>query len=299
MEENKIGYSEYPPNGEKIIRARTTAQIRSWEFPRSTKALEKFNQEIGNIEYPGIYLLFDSRGNTVYVGEAKNLYNRLKTHNLTPEEKFKNWERVLIINDGRPATQSDFNDNAIRHTIEEYLIRLMRTNKYKVVAQGEKHFLNPLQKVIAESLIEELNFFLLKKNLITKLLEEKKQEEVMQDELKKILVRNDYIINELKSYEAVINGEKVFIRPGSKKAKGWQVTFRDIFKKALQDEDGALLMPRGGILLIPFSEIKKCITDADAFSRNTIDIFIAFGDESIKLLYKDSEVDVTSFQIIK
>jgi predicted GIY-YIG superfamily endonuclease len=299
MEEKSIGYSEYPPNGEKIVRARTTAQIRSWEFPRSTKALEKFNQEIGSIEYPGIYILFESRSNTVYVGEAKNLYNRLKTHNITPEEKIKNWDRVLIINDGRPATQSDFNDNAIRHTIEEYLIRLLKTNKYKVVAQGEKLFLNPLQKVISDSLIAELNFFLLKKNLITKLLEEKIQEEVMQDELKKILVKNDYTIDDLKSYEGVINGERVFIRPGSKKAKGWQVTFRDVFKKALEDENGSLLMPRGGILLIPFSEIKKCITDSDAFSRNTIDIFIAFGDDSIKLRYKDNEIDVTSFQIIK
>ncbi len=121
----------------------------------------------------------------------------------------------------------------------------------------------------------------------------------MSDDLKKILERHKYNITEFKSYEATINGEKVFIRPGSKKSKGWQVTFRDVFKKALQNESGSLLMPRDGILLIPFSEIKKVINDSGAFRRNTIDIFIAFEEDSIKLRYKDSEVDVTAYRIQK
>ena len=50
MEEKNIGYYEDPKNGEGIIRSRTTGQIRAWDFPRSTKALEKFNQEIGKID---------------------------------------------------------------------------------------------------------------------------------------------------------------------------------------------------------------------------------------------------------
>ena len=78
--------------------------------------------------------------------------------------------------------------------------------------------------------------------------------------------KHNYNITEFKSCEATINGEKIFIRPGSKKVKGWQVTFRDIFKKTLLDEKGSLLMPRGRILLIPFSEIKKAINDTNAFN---------------------------------
>ncbi len=272
--ENRFGYSEYPPNGEKIVRARTNAQIRSWELPRSTKALEKFNQEIGKIDYPGIYLLFETKPNKIYIGEAKNLYKRLKTHNSKPEEKIKDWDKVIIINDGRPATQSDFNDNVVRLTIEEYLIRLFKANKYKVVAQGEKQNLNPLQKVITQSLIEELNFFLYKKNLITKLIANKGQEQVMYDDLKKILLRNKYNISSFTAYEGIVNNEKVFIRPGSEKKKGWQVTFRDVFKNHLKEEDGSLIIPRGGIIFIPFSEIKKVINDTSAFERNTIDVFL-------------------------
>lgn len=299
MEENNIGYYEDPKNGESIIRSRTTEQIRSWDFPRSLKALEVFNSELGKIDYPGIYILIETKLNKVYIGESQSLYSRLKTHSNNPEEKIKNWDRVVIINDGRPANQSDFNDNVVRHALEYYLIALFKANKYKVVAQGAKQILNSLQKVIVSKLISELNFFLIKKGLIQKLIADRGQEEVMLDDLKKILEKFKYSITEFKSYEATINGGKVFIRPGSKKPKGWQVTFRDVFKQNLQDENGSLLMPRDGILLIPFSEIKKAINDPDAFDRNTIDIFIAFEDESIKLRYKNSEIDVTTYRIVK
>ncbi len=299
MEEKNIGYYEDPKNGESIIRSRTTEQIRSWDFPRSLKALELFNAELGKIDYPGIYILIETKLNKVYIGEAKSLYTRLKTHSSTPEDKIKNWDRVVIINDGRPANQSDFNDNVVRLELEYYLISLFKANKYKVVAQGAKQTLNSLQKVIVTKLILELNFFLIKKGLIQKLIAARGQEEVMLDDLKKILERYKYSITEFKSYEATINGEKVFIRPGSKKTKGWQVTFRDVFKKTLLDENGSLLMPRDGILLIPFSEIKKAINDTDAFKRNTIDIFIAFEEDSIKLRDKNSEVDVTAYRIVK
>jgi len=299
MEQKNIGYYEDPKNGESIIRSRTTEQIRSWDFPRSIKAIEKFNAELGKIDYPGIYILIEAKFHKVYIGEAKSLYSRLKTHNSTPENKIKNWDRVVIINDGRPANQSDFNDNVVRLELEYYLIALFKANKYKVIAQGAKQTLNSLQKVIVTKLISELNFFLIKKGLIQKLIAASGQEEVMLDDLKKILERYRYKITDFKSYEATINNEKVFIRPGSKKPKGWQVTFRDVFKKTLKDEKGSLLMPRDGVLLIPFSEIKKAISDPDAFKRNTIDIFIVFEEDSIKLRYKSSEIDVTSFRIIK
>lgn len=299
MEEKNIGYYEDPKNGESIVRSRTTEQIRSWDFPRSTRALETFNTELGKIDYPGIYILVESKSNKVYIGEAKSLYSRLKIHNNTPEDKIKNWDRVLIINDGRPANQSDFNDNVVRLELECYLILLFKANKYKVIAQGAKQTLNSLQRVIVTKLISELNFFLIKKGLIQKLIASRGQEEVMLDDLRKILKSHKYNITKFKSYEATINGEKVFIRPGSKKTKGWQVTFRDIFKKNLNDGTGSLLMPRDGILLIPFSEIKKAINDPDAFKRNTIDIFIAFKEDGVKLRYKNNEVDVSSFQIMK
>jgi predicted GIY-YIG superfamily endonuclease len=265
------------------------------------KALEVLNNELGKIEFPGIYTLFEGK-NKVYIGEAKNIYNRLKTHMANPEDKIKNWSKALVINDGRPATQSDFNDNVVRKALELYLIKLFKANKYAVVAQGEPQKLNAIQKFLVNSLKEELNFFLLKKNVIVKVLEEKGQEEVFGDELKKILEKSGRKIEEWGRYEAIIEGKKVFIRPGSKKPKGWQITFRGrkpgSFIDSLQKGDGSLLVSRNGVLLIPLTEVQKVILDKTAYEQDTIDIWIVFAEEKVTLSYKKNTIDVTSFRLI-
>jgi len=301
MSNNDIGYHEDPKNSDGIIRARTTKQIRSWEIPRTMKALEVLNNELGKIEFPGIYTLFEGK-NKVYIGEAKNIYNRLKTHMANPEDKIKNWGKALVINDGRPATQSDFNDTVVRKALELYLIKLFKANKYAVVAQGEPQKLNAIQKFLVTSLKEELNFFLLKKNVIIKVLEEKGQEEVFGDELKKILEKSGRKIEEWGRYEALIDGKKVFIRPGSKKPKGWQITFRgrkpESFIDSLQKGDGYLLVSRNGVLLIPLTEVQKAILDKTAYEQDTIDIWIVFAEEKVTLSYKKNTIDVTNFRLI-
>lgn len=162
MINSEIGYIENPANSNAIIRARTTRQIRSWELLRSIKALEVLNSELGKVDFPGIYVLFESKQGKqkVYVGEAKNIYKRLKTHISNPDDKIRNWDRVLVINDGRAATQSDFNDTVVRKALELHLIKLLRANKYKVVSQGESQNLNAIQKHLVSTLKEDLNFFI-------------------------------------------------------------------------------------------------------------------------------------------
>lgn len=302
MSNNDIGYYEDPENGDGIIRARTTKQIRSWEILRTMKALEELNKELGQIEFPGIYILFEGEKNKVYIGEAKNIYNRLKTHMSNPEDKIKNWNKALVINDGRPATQSDFNYTVVRKALELYLIKLFKANKYTVVAQGEPQKPNAIQKFLVNSLKEELIFFLLKKNVIFKVLEEKGQEEVFGDELKKIVEKSGRKIGEWGRYEAIIDIKKVFIRPGSKKPKGWQITFRGrkpgSFIDSLQKGDGYLLVSRNGVLLIPLIEVQKVIPDKAAYEQDTIDIWIVFAEENVTLSYKENTIDVTVFRLI-
>lgn len=301
MSNSDIGYQEDPENGDGIIRARTTKQIRSWEIPRTMKALEVLNIELGRIEFPGIYILFEGK-NRVYIGEAKSIYIRLKTHMSNPEDKIKNWSKALIINDGRPAMQSDFNDTVVRKALELYLIKLFKANKYAVVAQGELQKLNAIQKILVRTLREELNFFLLKKNVITKVLEEEGQEEVFGDELKKILENCGRKIGEWGRYEAIIDGKKAFIRPGSKNPKGWQITFRGrkpgSFIDSLQKGEGYLLVSRNGVLLIPLTEVQKVILDKTAYEQDTIDIWIVFAEEKVTLSYKRNTIDVTKFRLI-
>lgn len=302
MADSEIGYYEEPKNSDGIIRARTTKQIRSWEIPRTIKAIETLNDELGRIEFPSIYVLREGK-NRIYVGEAKNIYNRLKTHINTPEDKIKNWDRVLVINDGRPATQSDFNDTVVRKALELYLIKLLKANKYKVVSQGEPQVLNATQRHLVGLLTHELNFFLLKKNIISKILEERGQEEVFGDELKKIIEKSGKKVQEWGKYEAIIEGEKVFIRPGSKKPKGWQITFRGRkpggFIDSLQKGNGYLLVSRNGLPLIPLTEVQKVIKDRGAYEQDTIDIWINFGEEEVTLSYKEGMIDITNFRLVK
>ena len=75
MFNSDIWYYEDPKNSDGIVRARTTKQIRSWEIPRTMKALELLNNELGGIEFPGIYILFEGK-NKVYIGEAKNTHEQ-------------------------------------------------------------------------------------------------------------------------------------------------------------------------------------------------------------------------------
>jgi len=298
MPEANLGYYEDPVNGDGISRARTTRLIRSWMFAKSTETLDKYNKELGQIQYPGLYLLFETSSNKVYIGEAGSLYDRIKQHTSNPDEKIKNWSQVLIINDGRSASHSEFNDSVIRRQIEHHLNQLFKLNKYKVVSQSSVQNLNAAQKVMIEHFVEELNFFLIRKNLINKLPALQNQQECSIDEVTKLLKRKNYTIAEVTSYEAKINGKKSYIRPGSKKPKGWQITFRDKFKYSLNSEDGYLVVPRGGVLLIPLPAIKQCVSnDPGAFSKNTIDIFVKYADDKVMIIYKEFSIDVTSYLI--
>jgi len=303
--EDKLGYHEDPVNGDGIIRARTIkGHLRSSDIPNTLQALEilKKNDWMG-LEYPGVYILISANGKKVYIGEAKDIYNRIKTHMSSPEDKIKGWQRAVIINDGRSATQSDFNDSVIRKSLELYLISLFKANRYSVVAQGEPQKHNPQQKSIFQSLKEELDYFLMKKNLITRLLGKLGEEEIQRDELKKILEKKGYRIDKWHAKEPTINGKLSFIRPGSHKPKNnpwhWQITFRDVFKDSLEKGEGYLIVPRDGILFIPLREVQKVVTDSSKYKQNTIDVYINFKEDVIELTYQDNAIDITQSRLIK
>lgn len=58
-------------------------------------------------------------------------------------------------------------------------------------------------------------------------------------------------------------------------------------------------MPRGPIMFIPLKVINELVssTDAEAFKRDTVDIFIRFDEKKIIPIYKREEQDVTEFAI--
>lgn len=297
---DELGYQQEAKNADSIVRARTTGQVRAWDIPRTQRALRALRNEFSEMAFPSVYALFVGT-NGVYVGEAKDICVRLKQHMASPETKISSWERALVINDGRPATQSNLSDEAVRKALELFLLRLFKANRYKVLSQGETLTLNAAQTQVVDSLAEEIIFMLKKNGLIKKGLDERGQEEVPRDELKTILQRKGKNIQKWAKYEAVVDGAKVFIRPGSCKPNGWQITFRG--RKpgspidALQRGDGYLLVARDGAPLIPLTEVQKVIQDNRAYEQDTIDIWVVFGEGKITLRYKSCQTDVTHFRL--
>lgn len=302
MVDSELGYSETPMNGYGIKRARTTGQIRTWEIPKAENALEIVNTELGCKIVPGNYILFEGRKKT-YVGEAKNLYIRLKSHIKKPDVKIQKWDHATIITDARSATQSEFNDAVVRKALELYLIKLLKANRINVVSQGEDQELNQSQNFIVFTLKKELVTILLRKNIIYKELEEKGQEEVLGDDLRKLLKNRGKEIQKWSSSEAMIDNIKTFIRRGSLKKKGWQITIRgskpDSFLGSFKRGTGSLLVSRDGVILIPLAEVQKVIQDPTAYEQNTIDIYIVFSDYKVILTYKNNTLDITKYKLVK
>jgi hypothetical protein len=308
MEDRKFGYLDNPANGLGIVRARTLiGNLRIWDIPRTEEALILVIKEIGQSPIPGLYLLFDERaGKKVYVGQSENLKSRLIQHIYHPHEKIKKWERAIIINDARNAPQSDFNDENIRLTLENYLVILFKINRYNVLTSSSRTpTLSSTQLTLLESFKAEIIVLLTRKAKITKSLSEKSDNEIYNDEVRKLIEKKGFKVSSWGKVEAVLNNKKTFIRPGSPKKKGWQVTFRgnksDSLKTMLNQGEGYLLMPRGPVLLVPLLFIRDFINNSDlkAFERDTIDIFIRFDDFNIAIVYKTTEIDVTKFSLLK
>lgn len=301
MLDDSIGFQDDPRNGFQVKRSRTSENVRAWEFPRSLGVIDVLKSELGNVPFPAIYMLFE-RGDRVYIGEAGNIINRLKQHIQNPSgnvEQVQNWDRAIIINDGRPANQSDINDVVIRRSLEKYLKDLLRDNGYEVVSQASTQQLTAIQRNYMKSYRKEIDVLLMKTGVIHKLLDDIEIRKVYLDELEQILLERDFDIQEINSLEARIDGEKYYIRTGSEKSRGFQVTFRGRTLDALKDGRHNLLMDRDGILMIPLNEIKGFLPD-DAFEdKVTLDIFIRFDENRAKLVYHDMELDVTEYILIQ
>jgi len=125
-------------------------------------------------------------------------------------------------------------------------------------------------------------------------------DEVFLDDARKILIRRGFQIQQWGEKYATIDNQPVIIRPGSEKPKGWQVTFRGSKSLAqLRAGEGFLLMNRGGLVFLPLCEVRDFIlsVDAEAFQRDTIDVFLRFEEERIVLVYKTGEKDVTRYSV--
>jgi len=302
MFDNLIGYEEDPINGHGIIRARTTINLRYWEFARDLGTLNVINREFGASQFPGLYVLFQG-ARRCYVGESSNIFHRLTQHiNNPPQAEINNWDRLILLNDGRISAQSWLNDQAVRMELENFLKELLRFNRYNVLSQASAQELNPGQRRTTNILKSEIQMVLHRRAIITRFLPDIDVRVIMLDELQQILEREGYTFarsGELSRNHAVrINGEVSFYRPGSEKSRGWQITFRGTFLEHLESGIGNLLVNRDGIIIVPLSTVQEVVEDEDAYNQNTIDVHVVFDDDNIYLEYGDARIDITEFRVL-
>jgi len=194
-------------------------------------------------------------------------------------------------------------DENIRLTLENYLVDLFKINRYRVVTSSTRvPSLSSTQTTICNAFKEEINILLVNRGRITRFLRGRLDDEVFLDEAKKILTRKGHQIQEWGEKYAKVDNEPVIIRPGSEKPKGWQVTFRGSKSLAnLKAGVGFLLMNRGGLVFLPLCEVRDFILseDAEAFDRDTIDVFVRFEEERIVLVFKNAEKDITRYSVVR
>lgn len=110
-----------------------TAELSNWngkaiKVPR-TEIAEYDREDLKN---PGIYFLFgedDDANDSVYVGEAENLLDRLNQHRLNEKENF-HWNTVVAF------TGRDLNKAHIRY-LENRIVNIAREcNRYKMITKN-------------------------------------------------------------------------------------------------------------------------------------------------------------------
>ena len=122
--------------------------------------------EVKNFYFSGLYLLIDSNKNEIYVGESSDVKTRANKH---PEKEF---DRMILLWDGRPNTTSHFGNETFRKTLEKECIKLFKNKNnpsYKCindVENAKKMDKNIIIKESVDRVSDELKFLLYKADLI-------------------------------------------------------------------------------------------------------------------------------------
>lgn len=270
------------------------------EFDKE-EAVKKVSQELSGADFGAVYFLINSNKQEIYIGETADIKNRIKQHCKNSPVKGFEFDKIILIWDGRPIQTSSFNDTTLRKTLEYECINGFKNfSKYEPVnTVSSPSTMSVYQKATINKFKEELLFLLYKLHLIDKLPEEiEKSEALTEGQIKKLLEKQQFKIQKIDGSQKVINCDKakIFYRPGSLKALGWQVTMRDTFlKEMFSGEEGIyFLFSRTKPFLIPASFFKKHL--ANKKTGVTLDIFIK--ENSNELYCNEESIDISKYRII-
>jgi hypothetical protein len=280
----RYGWDLDPTDGKGVLRGRTKlGQLTIWLIPvEPMRAV--IDDELGKgLQHPGLYVLLDDETDRAYVGESANLKARLNQHLDKPPKELGRFDRALILNDGRAAVHSRFNDATLREALEQATIKMFSDGGSYSLANQQKRTpeLSVAQQTIFESLRHELGHVLYELELITGRPKAIADIGVIRPQ-DAALRFPGAAITEIKGYEGKSGDHTVYFRKGSEKPQGLQVTIRigEPFGKAVVAGDGLLCMNRGRCYLIPNSAVKAWL--GAKLENQTVDIFLDVEAEALK-----------------
>ncbi|MFZ0829641.1 MAG: GIY-YIG nuclease family protein, partial [Thermoplasmata archaeon] len=160
---DRYGWDLDPADSKGVVRGRTKlGQLTVWLIP--VEPLQAVvEEELGKgLSHPGLYVLLDDETDRAYVGESSNLKARLGQHLDHPPKELGRFDRALILNDGRAAVHSRFNDSTLREALEQATIKLFVEGGTHALANQQKRMpeLSVAQQTLFENLRDELGHVL-------------------------------------------------------------------------------------------------------------------------------------------
>jgi hypothetical protein len=281
---DRYGWDLDPADSKGVLRGRTKlGQLVVWLIPAEPlRAVAE--EELGKgLSHPGLYVLLDDETDRAYVGESSNLRSRLGQHLDHAPKELGRFDRALILNDGRAAVHSRFNDSTLREALEQATIKLLLEGGTHVLVNQQKRMpeLSVTQQTLFENLRAELGHVLYELELI---------ENRPKPTIDSAVVRpqdaagrfRETTITDIKGYEGKHDGQPVYFRKGSEKPQGLQVTIRvgEPFGKSVVRGEGFLCMNRGRCYLIPNLAVKDWL--GAKLEQQTVDIFLDVQAEVLK-----------------
>lgn len=235
-----------------------------------------------------LYMLVDTVGRSVYVGETENARARIAQHcKRGPGARGRaggargevNFDKVAIVWDGRPIQTTRFSDGAVRKELEARLIKALagfgRLSPVNSSASGSRA--NLVQAGLIESLADEMLFVLHKFGYLERAPGRgaAESEELNEGETTEMLASLGLrAVRRRGKWIECEGGATVYAATGSRKDHGWQITIRDeLLKKLVAGEQNLhVALQRTRACVLPSSFLAPLVRANKG--DHTVDIYI-------------------------
>lgn len=292
------GWELHPRDDDGVRRGGTKlGQLRVWVVPLD-KVVHITKSELGGgTPHPGLYLLLNPRAGRCYVGESHDLQSRLASHAKNPPAELGGFDFAIILNDGRNAAQSLFNDHTLRLALEQAVVQLL-TDQSRWTLSNKVRDSAPLsisQKITFKHLDSEIAFALYQLRLVDRL-PPKRASALPVAPIEAAGRFPGRVFADVTEFDGTVDGAPIYFRDGSDKSKvgapsRWQVTvpFGEPFGRDLLEGRGFLCFNRGPVYLIPLAALKSWLTPklklqkADIFFDLDTDLLTTAGVAALSL----------------